>query len=327
MMNKSIVELVKEMSEFSVSDVRDLAQKVLTEVRKVVVGKGDVLQNIFIALLCNEHVLLEGVPGVAKTFMANAFADAIGCSFRRIQFTPDLLPADIVGTNILNPKNNEFEIRKGPIFANMILADEINRAPPKTQSALLECMGEHQVTIEGTTYKLSDPFMVLATQNPLEMEGTYPLPEAQTDRFLFKLIVDYPTESEEVELIKRKHKKIQAKISPVTGQSEIAAMQQGVKDVHIDKDIMKFIRNLVFKTRNDPQILIGGGPRVSLALLNGSKARAAILGRDYVIPDDVKALARFTMFHRLILKPEAELGGLSVDKVIQRILEDIDVPV
>ncbi|MHA1144979.1 MAG: AAA family ATPase [Candidatus Helarchaeota archaeon] len=315
------------MSEYKVEDVRDLAQKVLTEVRKVVVGKGEVLQNIFIALLCNEHVLLEGVPGVAKTFMANAFATAIGCSFHRIQFTPDLLPADIIGTNILNPKTNEFELRQGPIFANMILADEINRAPPKTQSALLECMAEKQVTIEGTTYPLQSPFMVLATQNPLEMEGTYPLPEAQTDRFLFKLIVDYPSEEEEVELIKRKHKKIQAQVSPVTDPEQLVAMQQAVKGVHVDKDIMKFIRNLVFKTRNDPQILIGGGPRVSLALLNSSKARAAILGRDYVIPDDVKVLSRYTMFHRLILKPEAELGGLSVDKVIQRILEDIDVPV
>ncbi|MHC1590479.1 MAG: AAA family ATPase [Candidatus Helarchaeales archaeon] len=315
------------MSELTVENVREIAQRVLTEVRKVVVGKGDVLQNIFIALLCNEHVLLEGVPGVAKTFMANAFAKAIGCSFRRIQFTPDLLPADIIGTNILNPKTSEFELRQGPIFANMILADEINRAPPKTQSALLECMAEKQVTIEGTTYPLESPFMVLATQNPLEMEGTYPLPEAQTDRFLFKLIVDYPSEEEEVELIKRKHQKIQAEVNPVTNPQEIVAMQQAVKTVHIDKDIMKFIRNLVFKTRNDPQILIGGGPRVSLALLNSSKARAAILGRDYVIPDDVKVLSKHTMFHRLILRPEAELGGLSVDKVIQRILEDIDVPV
>lgn len=314
-------------NELSFSDIRDITQNIITEVRKLVVGKGEVLQNIFIALLVNEHVLLEGVPGVAKTFMANAFAKVIGCSFKRIQFTPDLLPSDIVGTNVLNAKTREFELRRGPIFANLVLADEINRAPPKTQSALLECMAERTVTIEGETHVLEKPFMVLATQNPLEMEGTYPLPEAQTDRFLFKLIVDYPTEKEEVQIIERKHQAVQYELQIITSPEELRAMQQAIKKVHIDADLMKFIKDIVFKTRNDPQILIGGGPRVSLALLNASKARAAILGRDFVTPDDVKHLARYTLFHRLILKPEAELGGTSVDKVISRIIEEVSVPV
>ena len=314
-------------NELSFSDIRDITQNVITEVRKVVVGKGEVLQNIFIALLVNEHVLLEGVPGVAKTFMANAFAKVIGCTFKRIQFTPDLLPSDIVGTNILNAKTREFELRKGPIFANLVLADEINRAPPKTQSALLECMAERTVTIEGETHILEKPFMVLATQNPLEMEGTYPLPEAQTDRFLFKLIVDYPTEKEEVQIIERKHQAVQYELKVITSPEQLRAMQQTIKKVHIDADLMKFIKDIVFKTRNDPQILIGGGPRVSLALLNASKARAAILGRDFVTPDDIKHLARYTLFHRLILKPEAELGGTSVDKVISRIIDEVSVPI
>ena len=317
----------KNNLEISFTDIRDITQKIITEVKKVVVGKGEVLQNIFIALLVNEHILLEGVPGVAKTFMANAFAKVIGCTFKRVQFTPDLLPSDIVGTNVLNAKTREFELRKGPIFANLVLADEINRAPPKTQSALLECMGERTVTIEGITHILEKPFMVLATQNPLEMEGTYPLPEAQTDRFLFKLIVDYPSEKEEVEIIERKHSPTPYELQMMTSPEEIRAMQLTIKRVHVDGDLMKFIRDIVFKTRNDPQILIGGGPRVSLALLNASKARAAILGRDFVTPDDIKHLTRYTLFHRLILKPEAELGGTSIDKVIQRVIEEVTVPV
>ena len=228
---------------------------------------------------------------------------------------------------MLNAKTREFELRKGPIFANLVLADEINRAPPKTQSALLECMAERTVTIEGITHVLEKPFMVLATQNPLEMEGTYPLPEAQTDRFLFKLIVDYPTEKEEVEIIERKHQAVQYELKQITSPEQIRAMQRTIRKVYIDYDLMKFIRDIVFKTRNDPQILIGGGPRVSLALLNASKARAAILGRDFVTPDDIKHLARYTLFHRLILKPEAELGGTSVDKIIMRIIEEVSVPV
>jgi len=313
--------------ELSINDVRDNAQKILSEVRKAVVGKGEVIQNIFIALLCNEHVLLEGVPGVAKTHMAKNFAKVLGISFKRIQFTPDMLPSDIIGTNILDAKTGEFVLRRGPVFANIVLADEINRAPPKTQSALLECMQEKQVTIEGERYKLAPPFMVLATQNPVEMEGTYPLPEAQVDRFLFKLMVEYPTEKEEVELIKMMHAPEEVDINSVTHQETIVAMQEAVKTVHVDEAIMSFIKDIVFKTRNDPRVLLGGSPRVSIAMLKGAKARAAILGRDFCTPDDIKAIAKHVLLHRIILKPEVELGGLSIDKAISDMLNEVTVPI
>ncbi len=310
----------------SIKDVRDNAQRILSEVRKAVVGKGEVIQNIFIALLCNEHVLLEGVPGVAKTHMAKNFAKVLGCSFKRIQFTPDMLPADIIGTNVLDAKTGDFVLRKGPIFANIVLADEINRAPPKTQSALLECMQEKQVTIEGNRHVLAPPFMVVATQNPVEMEGTYPLPEAQVDRFLFKLMVEYPTEKEEVDLIKMMHNPKEVEVESVTNQETIAAMQEAVKTIHVDEDIMDFIKDIVFKTRNEPRVLLGGSPRVSIALLKGAKARGAILGRDYCTPDDIKAIAKHVLLHRIILKPEVELGGLSLDKVISDMLNEVTVP-
>jgi MoxR-like ATPase len=314
-------------SNLTISNVRDNAQKILSEVRKAVIGKGDVIQNIFIALLCNEHVLLEGVPGVAKTHMAKNFANVLGCTFKRIQFTPDMLPSDIIGTNVLDAKTGDFILRKGPIFANIVLADEINRAPPKTQSALLECMQEQQVTIEGVKHVLKPPFMVLATQNPVEMEGTYPLPEAQVDRFLFKLIVDYPNEREEVDLLKMMHNPEDVELDSVTNPEIIASMQNAVRTVHIDENIMEYIRDIVFKTRNDPRVLLGGSPRVSIAMLKGAKARAAILGRDYSTPDDIKAVAKHVLLHRLILKPEVELGGLSIDKVISDMLNEVTVPI
>ena len=311
----------------TVNEVRDVAQRVLTELRKVVVGKGEVMQNVFISLLADGHVLLEGVPGVAKTFMANAFATILGCSFNRIQFTPDLLPADILGTNILDQETASFKLRKGPIFANIILADEINRAPPKTQSALLECMQERQVTLEGETHKLDRPFIVMATQNPIELEGCYPLPEAQVDRFLFKLIVGYPTEQEEVEIILRKHAPVDVQLDIITNPQLIVRMQTAVRHVHCDRDIMNYIRDITIRTRKDPQILLGGSPRASIVLLTCAKARAAILGRNFVTPDDVKALTLQALYHRLILKPEAELGGVSVPRIIFNMLEEIATPV
>jgi len=220
--------LEEKSLEISIRDVRSIVQKVLSEVGKVIVGKLDILQNIFIALLADGHVLLEGVPGVAKTAMAKAFSDALGCEFKRIQFTPDLLPADIVGTNVYDQKSGRFYLRKGPIFANIVLADEINRAPPKTQSALLECMQERQVTIEGETYYLPKPFMVLATQNPIELEGTYPLPEAQVDRFFFKLLVDYPNPEEELEILKRKNEPEEVTVEKITSPQIVVAMQEAV---------------------------------------------------------------------------------------------------
>jgi len=311
----------------SINEVRDICQQVLTEIRKVVVGKGEVMQNIFIALLADGHVLLEGVPGVAKTYMANAFAQVLGCSFNRIQFTPDMLPADITGTNIFDQESGTFKLKKGPIFANVVLADEINRAPPKTQAALLECMQERQVTLEGITYKLDRPFLVMATQNPIELEGTYPLPEAQVDRFLFKLIVGYPTDQEEVEIISRKHNPVDVKLDIITNPEVLVKMQNAVRHVHVDRDLMEYIRDIVIRTRKDPQVLIGGSPRASIVLLTCAKARAAILGREFVTPDDIKALTLHGLYHRLILKPEAELGGVSVPRLVYTILEEIRSPI
>lgn len=314
-------------SQYGVEDIRRTTRAVLNEVGKVIVGKRELLRNVLIALLCSGHVLLEGVPGVAKTELAKAFSKILGCDFKRIQFTPDLLPSDILGTVVFDQQKGNFYVRKGPIFTNILLADEINRAPPKTQAALLESMQEVQVTIEGKTHQLERPFMVMATQNPLEQEGTYPLPEAQIDRFLFRLIVDYPNESEEVEILAKKHAAKSARVKKVTSPSSIASMQRAVDEVYVDQDIMSYIRDIVIKTRNDPQILLGGSPRASIVLLKGAKARAAILGRDYVIPDDIKALAFQALNHRLILKPEVELEGLTEERVISKILEETDVPV
>ncbi|MFX0096326.1 MAG: AAA family ATPase [Candidatus Hodarchaeota archaeon] len=313
--------------EYGVQDIRRTTRAVLNEVGKVIVGKRELLRNVLIALLCSGHVLLEGVPGVAKTELAKTFSKILGCDFKRIQFTPDLLPSDILGTVVFDQQKGSFYVRKGPIFTNILLADEINRAPPKTQAALLESMQEVQVTIEGKTHRLERPFMVMATQNPLEQEGTYPLPEAQIDRFLFRLIVDYPNEAEEVEILAKKHTARTAKVKKVTSPISIASMQQAVDKVYVDQDIMSYIRDIVIKTRNDPQILLGGSPRASIVLLKGAKARAAILGRDYVIPDDIKALAFQALNHRLILKPEVELEGLTEERVISKILEETAVPV
>jgi len=312
--------------EISIRDVRGIVQKVLSEVGKVIVGKLDILQNIFIALLADGHVLLEGVPGVAKTAMAKAFSDALGCEFKRIQFTPDLLPADIVGTNVYDQKSGRFYLRKGPIFANIVLADEINRAPPKTQSALLECMQERQVTIEGETYYLPKPFMVLATQNPIELEGTYPLPEAQVDRFFFKLLVDYPNPEEELEILKRKNEPEEVTVEKITSPQIVVAMQEAVKKVYVDESLFEYIKNIVLKTRNHPQILLGASTRASIVLLCAAKARAAILGRDFVIPDDIKSLVFPVLNHRIILKPEAELEGISPERIINEIIEEVEVP-
>ena len=313
-------------AEISLTEMRGYATRILDEVGKVIVGKRQVLENILIGLLSEGHILLEGVPGIAKTYMANSFSHALGCEFKRIQFTPDMLPADIIGTNVFDPNTGEFRLRKGPVFANIVLADEVNRSPPKTQSALLEAMQEKQVTIEGSTLPLPKPFMVLATQNPIELEGTYPLPEAQVDRFLFKLHVDYPSEAEEVEILRRRHQPEQVEVEPVVNPVVLVQMQAAAKRVFVEPYIMTYIRDIVVRTRNDPQILIGGSPRASIVLLETSKAHAALNGRDYVTPDDVKTLVYHTLNHRLILKPEAELEGTSVNAVVDRILRQISVP-
>ena len=317
----------QQQPEFDISPIREIAQDVLSEVSRVIVGDGEILQHLFVALLVNGHVLLEGVPGLGKTVMAKTFATTLGISFKRVQFTPDLLPADITGTKIFDQSEGAFVLQKGPIFANVVLADEINRSAPKTQAALLEAMAERQVTIEGQTLELEKPFMVVATENPVEMEGTYPLPEAQVDRFLFKLWLDYPEQHEEVEILRRQLSGDSPSVDVITNAEELLAAQRMVNQVYIDDRILKYIRDIILKTRNHPQIALGCGPRASLVLMKCSKARAAILGRVYVTPDDVRALTGPALNHRILLKPEAELEGLDIKSVIKSILEEIPIPI
>lgn len=316
-----------DREELNVEPIREIAQEVLSEVSRVIVGYGDILQQLFIALLVNGHVLLEGVPGLGKTVMAKTFAKTLGISFRRIQFTPDLLPSDITGTKIFDQNEGAFVLQKGPLFANIVLADEINRSAPKTQSALLEAMAERQITIEGETLLLEKPFMVVATENPVEMEGTYPLPEAQLDRFLMKLWLEYPEKEEEVDIMRRQISGESPSVEAITSGDELLAAQKLMNMVYIDDRILKYIRDITLKTRNHPQIALGCGPRASLVLMKCSKARAAILGRVYVTPDDVRSLVVPAMNHRILLKPEAELEGLDVKTVIKNIIEDIPIPI
>ena len=316
-----------EREELDVSSIRSIAQDVLSEVSRVIVGNGEILQQLFIALLVNGHVLLEGVPGLGKTVMAKTFAKTLGISFKRVQFTPDLLPSDITGTKIFDQNEGAFVLQKGPIFANVVLADEINRSAPKTQAALLEAMAERQVTIEGQTLELDKPFIVIATENPVEMEGTYPLPEAQVDRFLFKLWLDYPEVDEEVEIMRRQISGEMPSIDVITNAEELLAAQKIMNMVYIDERILKYVRDIIIKTRNHPQIALGCGPRASLTIMNSSKARAAILGRTYVTPDDVRALIIPSLNHRILLKAESELEGLDSLSVLRSIVEDIPVPI
>jgi MoxR-like ATPase len=316
-----------DREELNVEPIREIAQEVLSEVSRVIVGYGDILQQLFIALLVNGHILLEGVPGLGKTVMAKTFAKTLGISFRRVQFTPDLLPSDITGTKIFDQNEGAFVLQKGPLFANIVLADEINRSAPKTQAALLEAMAERQITIEGETLPLDKPFMVVATENPVEMEGTYPLPEAQLDRFIMKLWLDYPEKEEEVDIMRRQISGDSPSVEAITSGEELLAAQNLMNMVYIDDRILKYIRDIVLKTRNHPQIAYGCGPRASLVLMKCSKARAAILGRVYVTPDDVRTLVVPALNHRILLKPEAELEGLDIKTVIKNIIEDIPIPI
>jgi len=310
----------------TIQEVHDLTTEIIKECNRVIVGKTDILMDVLVAFLSNGHVVLEGVPGIAKTYMARTFASILGCAFKRIQLTVDTLPADLLGSNVFNQKSGEFWYRKGPVFANLVLADEINRCPPKSQSALLEVMEERQVSIEGVTRKLPRPFLIVATQNPVEQEGTYPLPEAQLDRFMFRLILDYPTDTEEAEVVRRKHIGMATDLRVLCDPNTIVAMQNTCKTVFIEEDIINYIRDIVVRTRKDPQILLGGSPRASLVLMGASKSRAAMQNRDYVVPEDVRKLCVQTLNHRLILKPEAELEGLTVQRVVSKILGEVDCP-
>jgi MoxR-like ATPase len=311
------------------SDVSARSAEVTAEVGQAIVGKPELLQQIMITILAGGHILLEDFPGLAKTLTAHSFAIALGLDFKRIQFTPDLLPGDITGSYIYNRSQGNFELRKGPIFANIILADEINRASPKTQSALLEAMQEGQVTLEGETMALPQPFIVIATQNPIEYEGTFPLPEAQLDRFLIRLSVGYPGVEEEREILsrRRQRRRDDFALKPVTDAASLLAMREAIEDVHIDPDLETYIVQLVHATRQDKRVSVGASPRGSLALLKLARARAALLDRDYVLPDDIKAFALPALGHRLILKPELWLRTNAIDQILETIVANVAVPV
>ena len=305
-----------------------IAAAIAAEVQKVIIGKPHVIDNVLINILSNGNLLFEDYPGLAKTLMTNTFADALGCDFKRVQFTPDLLPADITGTNIYDAKKGEFTFKPGPLFCNLLLADEINRAPPKTQAALLEAMQEKQVTIGTVTHKLPAPFIVMATQNPVEQEGTYPLPEAQLDRFMFKMSVGYPDRADEDEILARRisRGKDAVDVDVITDPSRVIAMQQACEDVYVDPALRMYMVEVVSRTREDPRVLVGASPRGSQALLKTSRAAAALRGRDFVTPDDVKAIAELAIAHRIILKPEHQIKGLEAGEVIQAILREVPVP-
>jgi len=312
----------------NLGNVAERGKAVMDELETVIVGKRAVLERVLWGVLSDGHVLIEDVPGVAKTLIAKSFAAALGLQFRRVQFTPDLLPADITGTYVFDRKSGEFVMRRGPIFTNVLLADEINRAPPKTQSALLEAMQERQATLEGQTFPLDPPFFVLATQNPIEHEGTYPLPEAQVDRFLLRIDVGYPTAEQEVEMLRRREarRSDDMPIRPVTTGDEVRALQAAVETVHVDPAVDGYIVSIVAGTRMHTQVEIGASPRGSLALLKLSRARAALAKRDFITPDDVKAVAPYALAHRIILKPDPWIRGVRTTAVLQDVLNQVPVP-
>lgn len=307
--------------------VQTVANKIIGNVEQVIIGKDREIRMTVVALLCEGHLLIEDVPGVGKTMLARAISRSIGSTYRRIQFTPDMLPSDVTGVSVFNQKTLEFEFRPGPILAQIVLADEINRATPKTQSALLEAMEERQVTVDGTTYQMSRPFLVLATQNPIEYEGTFPLPEAQVDRFLIRIRLGYPQKAHEINILG-----LQAKTHPIdslekiVAVEELATAQKAVRDVYVDDSVKEYIVDLVTTTRDHPDVYLGASPRGSLALFRASRAWAAIDGRDYVLPDDVKLLAEPTLAHRLIVSPSARIKNVDASQVIQDALSHTPVP-
>ena len=312
------------------ADLQKAVAEIKQELAKVIIGQENFIELLIVSLLVDGHVLIEGVPGVAKTITAKLFAKTLKTDFSRIQFTPDLMPSDILGTSIFNVKSSEFEFKKGPIFSNIILIDEINRAPAKTQAAMFETMEERQVTMDGTTYKMESPFMVLATQNPIEQEGTYALPEAQLDRFLFKIKVSYPETEEEILILKSHHERKgalpQTKIKDVLSPTKLKTFKAQIQDIVVEEKIFKYIAEVVAKTRNHPHLYLGGSPRASIATLNSAKAFAAVNGRDFVTPEDVKKALVPVLNHRVILTPEREMEGMSTENVITMITESVEIP-
>lgn len=310
--------------------LNEAVMSIRNEIGKIIVGQDEMVRLIITALLADGHVLIEGVPGVAKTLTAKLVAKAVDAGFSRIQFTPDLMPSDVLGTPVFNPKEAAFEFKKGPVFSNIVLVDEINRAPAKTQSALLEVMEERQATIDGRSYPMASPFMVLATQNPIEQEGTYRLPEAQLDRFLFKVLVPYPTETEEMKILTQFHNMgntaVMDMIKPVLPAQQVNVLRQQIRTLVIEERLLQFIAKLIHQTRNNKSVYLGASPRASLAIMNASKAMAAIQGRDFVTPEDILAIVPPVLRHRIILTPDKEMEGITEDDVIRQILQGMDVP-
>jgi MoxR-like ATPase len=314
-------------STLTVSDVQAFGQKVTANLEKVIVGKKQALEFTLIGLLCQGHLLIEDVPGVGKTMLARALAKSLGCSFNRIQFTPDMLPSDVTGVSIFNQVSRDFEYRPGPIMAQVILTDEINRATPKTQSALLEAMEERQVTVDGVTHPLPKPFLVMATQNPIEYEGTFPLPEAQLDRFLLRIRLGYPSMDDEIKIMGDQQFQHPINIiEPVVALEELLQMQEAVKQVFVSPAIKKYIVELVRATRENQDVYLGASPRGSLGLFRSGQVRAALEGRDYVLPDDIKALAEFVLAHRIVINPAARLKNLTAAQIVKEVVHNLPVP-
>jgi MoxR-like ATPase len=308
-------------------DVPQCAEKIVDNVEKVIFGKRDAVELTVIGLLCQGHLLIEDVPGVGKTMLARSLACSIGCEFSRIQFTPDMLPSDVTGVSVFNQKTREFEFRPGPIMAQIVLSDEINRATPKTQAALLEAMAERQVTVDGVTYPMTQPFLVMATQNPIEYEGTFPLPEAQLDRFLLRINLGYPEKDQEIDILdSQQYQHPIDTIDQVVGEKELLAAQESLKEVYVDQLIKQYIVEIVSQTRRHPEVYLGASPRGSLTLYRAAQAYAAVRGRDYVIPDEIKALAPFALAHRMIVSPAARIKDVSSEAVLADILASVPVP-
>ncbi len=309
------------------TDIKAFGEKLLENLEKVIVGKRSALEMVTIGLLCQGHVLIEDVPGVGKTVMARAMSKSLGCAFNRVQFTPDMLPSDVTGVSIFNQESRKFEFRPGPIFGQVILADEINRATPKTQAALLEAMDERQVTVDGVTHPLPRPFMVLATQNPIEYEGTFPLPEAQLDRFLLRVRLGYPNLAEEISVLEGQQLRHPIEgISPVFSADEVLEAADAVKTVYVANSIKRYIVDLTHRTRSNADVYLGASPRGSLGLFRAGQARAALSGRDHVLPDDIKALAPPILAHRIIVNPAARLREVTAERIVQEILLGVPVP-
>lgn len=328
--NQVTSENINFESRIDLKPLQDHVENIKTEIGKIIVGQNDMIELLIISILSNGHTLIEGVPGVAKTVTAKLLAKTLNVDFSRIQFTPDLMPSDILGTSIFNVKTNDFEYKKGPIFSNIILIDEINRAPAKTQAALFEVMAERQITIDNNKFIMEAPFLVFATQNPIEQEGTYRLPEAQLDRFLFKIDVDYPSLEDEVQILvdnhKREDKLDYSTINAVLDAADITKYQSLIKQILVEDHLLHYIASIVNNTRANANLYLGASPRASIAILNAAKANAAINGRDFVTPDDIKHCTKAVLKHRLVLTPEREMEAFTVEKVIDQILETIEIP-